>query len=336
MPKVSVIIPAYNCELYIGDCLKGITAQSERDLEIIVVNDGSTDRTLDRVQQLASCDPRISVYSRPNSGYAGAARNHGLAHATGRYIAFLDADDLYHFHRIERALSVVDHFPDADIVFHDHKRFRTRPEQDETKSFLEKTEFLDRAAAYLQEVGNQVFKCRKDFYNFISVQFIPFHTSSIMIRREILSGVGPWFREDVYPGEDGDLWLRLSKGRRIAFLNEVLSYYREWPGGITRDQARYLRTSIRIHMDNLRRGMDVFSQQEIKLYRSKIAQQLSELGYEYLRQSNVALSRRAYRQSMKFEYRTGTLAAYLKSFVPRLLVGYCRLAGGRLRRTSPL
>jgi glycosyltransferase involved in cell wall biosynthesis len=320
MPEVSVIVAVYNCEAYIEDCISSVAGQTAGDLEIVVADDGSTDGTPAVLERLAQLDARIRVYSRPNSGYAGVARNLGVSHARGRYIAFLDADDLYHPKRIEKALSVFQKYPDVDIVFHDHKQFRTQPEQDETSSFLDQTRFMRRAAEYLKEIEQGLYLCREDFYSFISVDFIPFHTSSIMFRKELLSANGPWFREDIYPGEDGDLWLRLTQRRRVAFANDVLSYYRQWPGGISRDRARHLLTSITIHTENLERGRAVFTEQETRRYRSKIAQQLFELGYELFSESNMRESRTAYRRSMNVRFAMDTLAAYLKTFAPERIV----------------
>lgn len=329
MPKVSIIVPVFNCEAYIEECLRSVMGQSERDLEIIVVDDGSTDGTPALVKKAASLDPRVLIYSQANSGYAGVARNAGLAQATGRYIGFLDADDQYHVDRIKKSVSVLEAHPEIDIVFHDHKSFHERPERDETASFLDQTRFVSRAAGYLQKVEGSLYTCRTDFYVFASLEFVPFHTSSIMFRREILPPNGPWFREDVYPGEDGDLWLRLTRDRRVAFLNEVLSYYRQWPGGITRDRSRYLRTSIQIHSDNLMRGMDIFDERQVQRYRSRIAQQFFELGYCQFYNNKLRDARIAYRRSMALDFHAEALGAYLKTLIPQTVVQKYRAWAGR-------
>src|ERR1700676_4118751 len=112
MPKVSIIVPVFNCAPYIEDCLASLTAQTETDIEIIVVNDGSRDGTLEIVTRLAAKDGRISVLSFPsNSGYPGFARNQGIAHASGLNIAFLDGADLYHPRKIESVLSAFERLP---------------------------------------------------------------------------------------------------------------------------------------------------------------------------------------------------------------------------------
>lgn len=91
--KVSVIVPAYNSEMYLQRCIDSIiVARKNHDVEIIIINDGSTDRTLDIAQSIARSNDKIVVVSQNNKGLSGA-RNSGLAKATGKYIAFVDSDD---------------------------------------------------------------------------------------------------------------------------------------------------------------------------------------------------------------------------------------------------
>lgn len=113
-PLVSVIVPAYDVGAYIDQCLASIQDQTYSNIEIIVVDDGSTDDTLERVRTHAAEDARITVLTQENR-YAGVARNHGLSHAKGEYVAFLDADDFFGSDMIEgmlaRALET-----DADVA----------------------------------------------------------------------------------------------------------------------------------------------------------------------------------------------------------------------------
>ncbi|UYM06993.1 glycosyltransferase family 2 protein [Solicola gregarius] len=91
-PAVSVILPIYNVENYLRECLDSVLAQRGGDLEVIVVDDGSPDRSADIAAEYAARDRRVRLVSRPNGGL-GAARNTGLEHATGEYVAFVDSDD---------------------------------------------------------------------------------------------------------------------------------------------------------------------------------------------------------------------------------------------------
>lgn len=100
-PKVSIIIPAYNVENYITECLLSIVKQTLKDIEIIVINDGSTDNTGELISEFAQLDPRINYISQSNSGQS-ATRNLGLKIAKGEYISFVDSDDWIDNHFLEK------------------------------------------------------------------------------------------------------------------------------------------------------------------------------------------------------------------------------------------
>lgn len=102
VPRVSVIIPVYNTESYLRECLDSVVNQTLRDIEIICVDDGSTDGSLAILREYQEKDSRVSVYTQPNLN-AGAARNHGLRYARGEYLSFLDSDDFFEPNMLENA-----------------------------------------------------------------------------------------------------------------------------------------------------------------------------------------------------------------------------------------
>lgn len=112
--KVSVIIPVYNSEKYIGACLDSVINQTLQDIEIICVNDGSTDRTAEILQLYCEKDSRIKIIEQENAG-AGAARNNGLKNSSGEYLSFLDADDFFENDMLEKAYNSAKK-NDLDIV----------------------------------------------------------------------------------------------------------------------------------------------------------------------------------------------------------------------------
>lgn len=114
MVAVSVIIPVYNSELYIGEMLDSVLNQTLKDIEIICVDDGSTDNSLQLLEQYRSCDSRITVITQNNSG-AGAARNRGMAISNGEYLSFLDSDDYFEPEMLERAYACIKE-NESDIV----------------------------------------------------------------------------------------------------------------------------------------------------------------------------------------------------------------------------
>lgn len=115
MPKVSVVMPAFDAETFIEATLESAVAQSLRDIEIIVVDDVSRDRTADIVAAVAARDPRVRLIRQARNGGPSVARNAGIAAASGEWIALLDADDSYEPDRLERMTACAERH-DADIV----------------------------------------------------------------------------------------------------------------------------------------------------------------------------------------------------------------------------
>ena len=99
--KVSVIIPIYNEESHLQQCLDSVLAQTLQEIEVLCVDDGSTDRTPEMLQAYASKDTRVHVFRQQNQ-YAGAARNLGMKYARGRYLSFLDGDDYFEPDMLEK------------------------------------------------------------------------------------------------------------------------------------------------------------------------------------------------------------------------------------------
>ena len=113
MPKVSIIIPVFNVENYLERCLKSVIAQTFKDIEIIIINDGSIDKSLEICKKFAESDKRIILINQKNSGVS-AARNTGIDIATGKYLSFVDSDDFITPDMIEFLLTNLEEH-DADI-----------------------------------------------------------------------------------------------------------------------------------------------------------------------------------------------------------------------------
>ena len=121
MPKISIILPTYNCAGYLSDSISSALAQTFRDFELLIIDDGSTDNTGDLIEKKYR-DPRIRYIRQGHMGLA-AARNTGLANARGEYVTFLDADDLFTKDKIEKQLAVFEKHSGAGVVYTGEKYF---------------------------------------------------------------------------------------------------------------------------------------------------------------------------------------------------------------------
>jgi len=218
MPNLSVIIPAYNAEAFIVDTVQSALNQTYRDLEVIVVDDGSKDRTLERLDQFGG---RVRVHQQANSGVA-RARNAGVKLATGEWIAFLDADDLWMPHKIERQLER----RDAPMSFTDRVNFGDIGDLPVLQSRVTPMH------------GGDLFLPLLRDGNFITL-------TSVMLRRELFEQMGGFYT-GLNGTEDWDLWLRIAERHEIAFVDEPLVQYRLHHGGISRNFARMNRERTQV------------------------------------------------------------------------------------------
>jgi glycosyltransferase involved in cell wall biosynthesis len=117
-PLITVTICTYNGENYLRQTLESVIAQTYRNIEIVIVDDGSTDNTRNILKEYEQLDARIKVYYQDNKGLA-AARNAVFGHANGEWIAIIDQDDLWYKAKIEKQLKLSFEYPDADLIFSD-------------------------------------------------------------------------------------------------------------------------------------------------------------------------------------------------------------------------
>lgn len=122
MVQVSVIVPVYNCENYIGDCIRSVLDQTYSDWELLLVNDGSTDESARICYKFAEEESRIRVIEKKNGGGGGEARNVGMAHAKAPFVAFLDSDDLFKKNKLEVLMSAQQE-SDYDCVVTGYEEF---------------------------------------------------------------------------------------------------------------------------------------------------------------------------------------------------------------------
>ncbi|MFB2939255.1 glycosyltransferase family 2 protein [Aerosakkonemataceae cyanobacterium BLCC-F154] len=127
LPLVSVIIPVYNCDRYLAEAIESVLNQTYKPIEIIIIDDGSTDKSAEVAKNFA---PSVRYYYQPQSG-AGAARNHGVELAESSFFAFLDADDFWVKDKLIKQMQVLQEEPEIDMVFGHIQQFHS-PELDET------------------------------------------------------------------------------------------------------------------------------------------------------------------------------------------------------------
>ncbi|MCY7315976.1 MAG: glycosyltransferase family 2 protein [Rubrivivax sp.] len=266
--RVSVVIPTFNGSKYIAETLRAVLAQTHEAVEIIVVDDGSTDDTLAVVTAVA---PQAHRLQQQNAGVS-AARNRGLAAARGRYACFLDQDDIWHAEHLTRQILWMDRNPDCGALvcplIHWHPQDGVYVEP---ATFLQRPPTLTADPAFSGWVYHQFLK---DCWAL---------TSATMLRVDAVRAVGG-FDATLRYSEDWDLWLRLSQQVPFALLNWPPVLYRHHPVQGSRALRRHdYRTELllryaRAHglasADGRAMPRDVFAQ--------TVANYGAEFGYHHL------------------------------------------------------
>ncbi len=211
-PLVSVVIPCYNMEPYLAQTLESVINQTYKNLEVIVVDDGSKDKTADVAREFEKRDPRVKLLVQANKG-ASAARNNGLDHAKGKYIALTDGDDWWDLTKIEKHVAHLEKNPDVGCSY---------------------------SATQFVTLGGKLLHCRFPKTHNLSDYYL-------YCRNPITNGSTPVFRREVFDehrfdedkprNNDVDCWLRICftppRKWKLEGINEALTFYRVTPGSLS-------------------------------------------------------------------------------------------------------
>ncbi|MBD2500869.1 glycosyltransferase [Anabaena azotica] len=200
-PEISVVIPAYNCEKTIKETINSVLQQIFANFELIIINDGSQDATLDVISKIP--DTRLKVFSYENAG-GNVSRNRGLNLAVGNYVSFLDADDIWTPDKLESQLAALQKTPDAHVAY----------------------SWTD----YIDEEGNFIVSGRRvsvngDVYEKLLVNNFLENGSNPLICREAIIELGG-FDEALKAAQDWDMWLRLAAKYSFVAVPKVQILYR--------------------------------------------------------------------------------------------------------------
>lgn len=321
MPKVSVIMPVFNGEQYIQESIDSVLGQSMSDLELLVVNDGSTDKTLDIVKSCAGMDKRVKIIDRPNSGKPSFPKNDGISAASGEFICFLDHDDLYDQDRISRLLAGLESNSDWVATFHDC-RYIDSQGQDMSYVYLREHDFVRRASDYLTPIAEEWYECNEKFYIYQSLVSGAMHTSTVMIAVNRLPADVVKFDTEYTICDDSDLWIRLGMQGKVGYLNEVLSSYRQHQASITRNKEKFLLDTARLHELNYKRVQKLLEPDKEKQLRIKVASCIEDIAYNNYRQLRLAEARSAYFKAFTWYPRVNTVFLAIKTFIPKSVLGF--------------
>jgi glycosyltransferase involved in cell wall biosynthesis len=316
MPVVSVIMPAYNVEPYIGDALGSALAQTYQDFEIIVVDDGSKDGTADVVKEMARRDERVTLVQQANRGLAGA-RNAALRAARGEFFALLDSDDLWEPDFLAEQLAILQARPDVDIVTGNgwylggpNHGLLARPYPDTRPDPVLSSIIGDEWSVFIMSV----------------------------LRRRVYTTIGT-FDETMRSNEDYDFWLRAALADcRFVRNDRPLGHYRVRTDSLSASNVRMLRgilhvyTKLRPEIAGQPREMAILEQQisrfEAELLAAEARLALEIADFEVAREHLEALHARRGGAALG-------LARVLARLAPNMLKRAIRLKKPRATPATP-
>jgi len=227
-PKVSVVIPTYNCDLYISEAIDSVLEQTFLDYEIIIVDNSSTDRTVEFIESYN--DSRIQLIGCQNNGVIAKSRNVGISISQGEFIAFLDGDDLWSPRKLEICIPLLSGV--FDLVYHGERWFDN---QGNSRSVKYRAE--DRSSySKLLAKGNNI------------------STSSVVVKKSVLERVGGFSENPEYiSAEDYDLWMRLAMdGASFKYVDQMLGGYRIHALNTIKQEEIHERAMIAVLTDHFR------------------------------------------------------------------------------------
>lgn len=218
--NISVIIPAYNAEAYLAETLRSVFAQSLPPYEVIVINDGSKDKTSEVAKQFP-----VILIDQINQGPA-MARNAGVFASKTPWVAFLDADDTWDTKKLETAEAEITKYPDADVIA---TNMMTGNPENGWKP-IELSDRYDKKKSFFLQLYRKSFLA----------------TSTLVVRKELIINEGG-FDPSYFGPEDFDLWLKIAlHGGHLYFINSYLTNYRIHNDSITSDPSRTYKDTLLI------------------------------------------------------------------------------------------
>jgi glycosyltransferase involved in cell wall biosynthesis len=295
MATVSIVIPTYNSAAFLGQALRSVFAQTYQDFEVIVVDDGSTDET--EVQSKNFGDRVISV--RQEHRGPGAARNLGILHTQGEFVAFLDADDLWLPEKLAKQVEYMGCHPDVVLAYTDF----SRGEDPRKSNGARLSNYRHKGSGHL-------------FSGLLRENFVA--TPSVLVRRHALAASG-LFDPTLTGAEDRDLWLRLARVGPFGLIDEVLVLVRNHPGN-TMKTIQFARDQARAYGMMLARYSD--EAEPASLLRQNLGDCYWNLAYAERLEGNYREAAKAYRAASKLGcHRFGAGARFLLMRLPKPILG---------------
>lgn len=309
--EVSVIIPAFNCERYLPAAVESVGRQNRRKIELLIVDDGSTDDTWETIVRLRCGRPEIVPLRNGRRKGPSGARNTALLAAAGKYVAFLDADDIWLPHHLRSGISFLESTPEVDAVFFNFDVVDGESGAPLYNWFRERT-FRERLPT---REGRDGFRIVLDGMAETLLEESFVHLQALLLRREAACGI--LFDETLMRQEDRDFTLRLAldAGVRFAFKDDVTGLYRRHRTSLTYPTAENIvRTTddhIRLYASYLERFS--FPKKTVRRIRRTVRERHLSNSYFFRKEGRFLSSAASVVRSLQWGCSLGQIRELLKT-----------------------
>lgn len=273
MVEISVIIPTYNCGRFIAQAIDSVLAQTFQDFEIIVVDDGSNDDTRKIINRYGE---KVKYLYQQQTGVS-CARNRGINASTGRFIAFLDADDLWLPTKLEKQMELFHSAENIGMVFTENCLF-------------------DSQGVFKKKTGKRRLMNGNLARNIFLLSGVV--TPTVMVKKNILDEIGG-FEESLMCAEDDNLWIRIAALYKVRLIDEPLAKIRDHESRLTKEKSLIIQSIFQnIEFLCSKYGDEVKNVIEPVVAKKK-ASLYFDMGYEYFERGNLAKAKKEFRNAWK-------------------------------------
>lgn len=326
VPRVSIVMAVYNGADHVERAVRSLLGQTFGDLEVVVVDDGSTDETPRILRGLAAGDARVRLLERPNSGRPAVARNDGLVAARGEYVGFLDHDDFSDPARLATMVHALDTHPHWVAAFHDIALVGPN-EESLGDTYLGSCRFTEIAREHLLPLGEGWYECGPGFAIFASLYTPGVHTQSVLIAKNRLKDLAIAFDPQFLICEDTDLWLRLAFRGTLGFLDRALGSYRRHDTSLTTRREAFLQSTVQVHVVNYGRIAPNLDAATRAAYRARIGGYHAALGWFHHQALRMAEARAQYLRAIRWCPDAHNWRLLVRACIPAALIRARRSRG---------
>jgi len=275
--EISVVIPAYNASCFLTETLDSVLSQSYQDFEIVLVDDGSTDSTDVLIKGYQNAHEEKIRYVYQDNGGVAVARNTGINHSKGKFIAFCDADDLWSLHHLKVLYDTITRDSSLGLVH-------------------SKTTKIDEGGTVIDSSNSDDTLLSGNIFRALFLREANIVTSSVIFHKKCFDLIGPFDQQLSYLGcEDRDFWLRLTQRYPVQYVDSVLTYYRIRKDSLSSEQTKMHQARLYI-IDKYTGG----SKGNLRFKNHALARVYRESGDQALMKQDFDNAKRNYKQALKY------------------------------------